>query len=316
VTPEEAGLKIIGLVCGLPGERAWQRPLLMIKEYKAYVDGSGTGSPDLLVLAGYIAPAAVWLDFAKKWKAALNEVGIDYFKMSEMASESWRPYAAYFYRIIEEFEISAAISCSIRTAELAKVVKAFPWPSYVSGLEQLTNPYYLGFKCIIYFVAQKGQEAGLNEPVDFIFDDESEKALTTEMWDYLKISSAPELRKFMGDTPTYKKDHEVMPLQAADLYAWWVRKWTAEGVPNWADNLPFPWGVKRKMSRLFADFGEEFFWDEFKMALSPESRVRARIQNPKAVLKQIERRERGIEITFPDPSSPINWRVLSAGQPF
>ena len=57
MTPEEAGLKILGLVCGFPGTRATQRQLLMVKEFKAYVDASGKGDPDLLVIAGYIAPA-------------------------------------------------------------------------------------------------------------------------------------------------------------------------------------------------------------------------------------------------------------------
>jgi hypothetical protein len=56
----------------------------MTKEFKAYVDGSGTGDPDLLVIAGYVAPSKVWDDFSKDWRNRLNEMEIARFKMNEM----------------------------------------------------------------------------------------------------------------------------------------------------------------------------------------------------------------------------------------
>jgi hypothetical protein len=42
----------------------------MTKEFKAYMDGSGTGDPDLLVVAGYVAPSKVWDDFQR-----IGEIG-------------------------------------------------------------------------------------------------------------------------------------------------------------------------------------------------------------------------------------------------
>jgi|ERR1700746_1255685 hypothetical protein len=56
----------------------------MTKEFKAYIDGCGTGDPDLLVLAGYVAPSKVWDDFSKDWRIRLSEMRISRFKMNEM----------------------------------------------------------------------------------------------------------------------------------------------------------------------------------------------------------------------------------------
>jgi len=64
--------------------------MLMLQEYQAYVDGSGTGSPDLLVLAGFIAPAKAWEAFSFAWQEKLNEAGMHRFKMHEMAVGSLR----------------------------------------------------------------------------------------------------------------------------------------------------------------------------------------------------------------------------------
>ena len=40
----------------------------MSSPFEAYVDGSGSGDPDLLVVGGYIAPTNAWEDFSQKWE--------------------------------------------------------------------------------------------------------------------------------------------------------------------------------------------------------------------------------------------------------
>src|SRR5205085_5928908 len=53
----------------------------------------------------------------------------------------------------------------------------------------------------------------------------------------------------MGDTPIFRSSHAVMPLQAADMYAWWVRHWQqdhllgpemAESMYWWTRHKPTP----------------------------------------------------------------------------
>jgi hypothetical protein len=250
----------------------------MTKQFKAYIDGSGTGNPDLLVLAGYVAPSGVWADFSRDWQKRLSELKLDCFKMHEMAG---RPeFAGYLYRTIEEHKITAAISCAVRTKELRKAVAEFPWPSDLVRPEGLTNPYYFGFKAITDMLSQYQGDLGIDEPVDFYFDNQSEKANLSGIWPMLKLSSAPQFRKNMGSEPVFMSDDDTPPLQAADLYAWWVRKWTIEGVADWGEKLPFPWGMKRDIRRLTAVFGEKDFIVEFKRGLEPEARARWAIEDP------------------------------------
>jgi Protein of unknown function (DUF3800) len=217
----------------------------------AYVDVSGKGDPHFLVLAGYIANTDAWVDFSKAWQTKLDEAGLAYFKMNEMVS---RPeIAGYFYRTIEEHDIKAAVSCVIRTDELIQVQRTIRYPPYIIETSKLENPYYFGFKAITDMLAQHQPKLGIAEPVHFIFDDEGEKVHIPRAWSLMKENSSPEVLALMGDTPVYHDDKKALPLQAADLFAWWILKWEREG-RDWGRDLPFPWGIKRDVPRLVLGF--------------------------------------------------------------
>src|SRR5262249_54018655 len=144
-----------------------------------------------------------------------------------------RERCAWFYRVIEK-HVTAAVSCQIDVAGLKRAIRSFQWPPMFRGADfsPLENPYYCGFKAIIDVLAQQSKALCLHGPVDFIFDEEHEKDLTLKAWSGIKYFSAPEFRDYMGDTPLYRDDRTTMPLQAADLYAWWVRKWALEKNPD------------------------------------------------------------------------------------
>jgi len=223
----------------------------------AYIDGSGTGDPRFLVLAGYIAAPEAWAAFSTDWKSQLAEAGLPYFKMHEQTA---RPeIAAWFYRVIEKHDIKAAVSCVIHTDELVKVNRSIKYPPHIVRTEQIENPYYFGFKAIIDVLAQNQQKLGIEEPVDFIFDEESEKERTLQGWQLMKVASAPEVAKLFGKTPAYRNDKATMPLQAADLYAWWILKWEREGLLDAIRDLPFAWTVKKNIPRLAMRFRERDF---------------------------------------------------------
>jgi hypothetical protein len=267
VSPYEAGVRVLALVCGFAGDHALKRQLLMLT---AYIDASGKGDPSLLVLAGYVATAEAWIEFSKEWQSRLDEVGIPYFKMREMAG---RPeIAGWFYRVIEEHDIKAALSCVIKTDELVKVNRGIRYPAYIVNTEMMENPYYFAFKAIIDVLAQQQVKLGLTEPVDFIFDEELEKRRVLEGWDLMKANSAPEFAALMGDTPAYRDDKKLKPLQAADLYAWWILKWERDKREEWARDLPFPWGIKKDIPRLAMSFGERDFWIEASKGLAKFAR--------------------------------------------
>jgi hypothetical protein len=40
------------------------------------------------------------------------------------------------------------------------------------------------------------------------------------------------VRAHFGESPAFRKDENFLPLQGADFWAWWVRKWYTEGTPE------------------------------------------------------------------------------------
>lgn len=251
---------------------------------QAYVDGSGTGDPRFLILAGYIASDDVWAAFSEAWQSRLNDAQIPFFKMNQMANK--QEIAGWFYRTIEEFNIKASIACIVNTAELVEVQNNIVYPSYITNPNKADNPYYWCFRYITVLLAQRQKELNLLEPVDFIFDDESEKVKIPRAWEIIKrVPNLADITNLMGDMPRFCDDKRTMPLQAADLYAWWVLKWMRDGVEDWATNLPFPWEIKKNIPRLAAYFGKRSFLYEIstnleKLARTPEELKYARSLMP------------------------------------
>lgn len=75
----------------------------------------------------------------------------------------------------------------------------------------------------------------------------------------MKKAARSDLSEIMGDMPIFRDDTKVMPLQAADLYAWWALKWQREGVQDWGTEMPFPWTRKRDIQRIVVYFGRKSF---------------------------------------------------------
>lgn len=305
MTPAQAAEKIWALVSGFPPNKAQNRNFVVVQ---CYVDGSGTGDPGLFVMGGYIASAKAWAAFSGEWQERLNmRPQLPYFKMSEMAQSPERlERAGWFYRVIED-HVGAAISCVIPVQTLIKCVREAKWPP---GMETyfLENPYYFAYYAMVTGVSHEQLGWGLNEPVDFIFDEEAIRKFPPEGWARMKLAATPDARRMMGDFPIYRNDQTTLPLQAADLWAWWVRKWAMEGETNGVRDLKFPWPVRhRNLLRFNMPFIEQDFRDMMERMVSAKTLAIATHPDPFATLRAVERREYGIKMTLPDPSSPLNW---------
>jgi hypothetical protein len=82
----------------------------------------------------------------------------------------------------------------------------------------------------------------------------------------------------MGDTPVYRNDRTTLPLQAADLYAYWVREWENNGMVDGIEKLRFGWKAKRieNLPRIDFKFEEKDFITEFNRIWDPEVQRRMR----------------------------------------
>jgi hypothetical protein len=263
---------ILDLVCGLaPSKRAgWQ-----IMALQAYADDS-LEAGRVLVLAGYISTAEKWSAFSKEWEQGLTLRQSLPFKMSEidLESEQQMEYVRYLYRVIEQ-HVDAQVGVAINCEELAK------WVPEMDVQQRLVNPYLLGHKAIINVTAQLQRQAGLTDKIDFIFDKRSEASKIQRGFDYYLTTLTPEFEEVTGNPPIFRDDKEFLPLQAADLLAWWMRRqWLTEGTiaNRW---VRYPWPYKRDFPSIVLDLSG----DELRRELEEIQAHRQERRRPQMTLK-------------------------------
>ena len=94
------------------------------------------------------------------------------------------------------------------------------------------------------------ERMGFSEPIDFVLDNNQVEPRITEIWASF-LSNLPEhLQKYVGQKPRFDDDKRVRPLQAADSYAWWVRRWRETDGFIHGEKLPYPWNPKVAFPRL------------------------------------------------------------------
>jgi hypothetical protein len=208
---------------------------------QAFIDDSY--APDgTFVLGGHIASAETWAKFSRDWEEMLpfgirRGDGRFHFKMAEMAANPERmARVPGFFRIIEK-HVLCSISCKINTADLRRARNRLYLSSRPIEWGIVENSYLVTFRGLLdTFHTHKAKFlegiAPVEEKVDFIFDNQAEKKGILATWDEY-VTNRPEVSKgTYGATPRFEDDLDFLPLQAADFWALWVRKWYEEGNPQ------------------------------------------------------------------------------------
>jgi hypothetical protein len=203
---------------------------------QAFIDDSGRGQDTVFVLAGYIASPNDWAAFSKKWVEAIHESpNINYFKMSEAWNakgefanwprENREKKVISLIKIIERF-VRVGVAITIPIA-------AYKRYSFAVNRPMASEPYFLAVYEMMVSVAENQEIMGISEPVDFIFD--HQQGISQHIknaWDGLKAIAPPLVRDRLGERPKFEDDKHSMPLQAADLFAWWARRINDDFVKN------------------------------------------------------------------------------------
>jgi hypothetical protein len=228
----------------------------LLMPVRAFVDDSGSGGDSrYFVLGGFMADFDTWAAFADAWDIALAEQpAIEYFKMAEANSlngefDGWTELSRdakvnALIDIIDKHDLFQG-TCAINSEDYDAVVI----PAMGSIFEgEYSDPYlYLFTGIVAHFsamehrweYAQRGvpsdrlvlfdKESHTGEPpqkVDFVFD--IGKKLTDRKARTLYDESLKKLRIMQDRLGTIEfkddKDHEFVPLQAADLAAWQRRR--------------------------------------------------------------------------------------------
>jgi hypothetical protein len=229
--------------------------------WQAFIDDSGhRGHSPVLVLAGGISPIARWADFVPHWQGMLDMLpAIKYFKMNEAArgrgqfrgwsEERRKERVALAYSTIENY-VEFQVSCIIHLEPFFRIF------TEETTEKRAINPFYIGFSAIISGVARHQRSLGLINKVDFIFDDQCmEKGKIMDAWDLFKQYASSDTKDFIGRAPIFQDDKEVVPIQAADLIAWWIRKMASMK----SNKIEVPWKSTRRIP------GFQFHYDENKL---------------------------------------------------
>jgi len=216
-----------------------------------YIDDSADEA--VFVLAGYVAPAEEWAKFSDEWAATLKAPpSIAYLKTKEaMGSRGKKPNGEFhrwtenqrdaklnaLYRVIDKY-VSFEVSAVIHLGPFRRIFGNGVLPKAAA------NPYYHAISGLISGVAREQIRQGMPEKIDFVFDEQlMEQGRFLAIWDDLARTAPPDVKPMIGSTPIFRKDSgedAVLPLQAADLEAWWLRQRWREKLTG-EPEIPYPW---------------------------------------------------------------------------
>jgi hypothetical protein len=274
-TNQPASAQIWGLVCGYATPYRQRKLLLMLK---GFIDDSGSEpSAPVFVLAGYVLPAEVWAIFSDEWaKELLRGRPISHLHMKETGKDfKGGQFDGWTMEQIEEKLIPLAevihahqplaLTAHARWSEYAK------FKAQSSRAKFIPNPYKALFHEITRIMYGWGKERGNPQSVDFVFDEQGEIGYEAASW-YADIKAAfpPEARPFFGSTPEFKDDLLVLPLQAADMIAWFQRRKLCKPVTR-----PCMTKIEALLTQFFA-VGSDIEADGFEKAAVDFQKVAGR----------------------------------------
>lgn len=214
------------IVCGYGKANRDSKVMVM---FKAYFDDSGSDEGNkTLLLAGCVQRYSVWANFSIEWEAVLaTEPSIRYFHMREAR------------KLEGEFAHWKAKNRDAKIRRLAELAANYrPWTitAWISRKEHdailrpiapflLRQPYLSVFYAVIITLARWHYDDGVTLPVDYVFDDQGAVGAEAVLWyDQIKKWQKPEIAALMGSVPKFENDKQVLPLQAADMLAWHIRR--------------------------------------------------------------------------------------------
>jgi hypothetical protein len=154
--------------------------------------------------------------------------------MARHPGEETGERVVWHYRLIEKYA-AAAICVAVPRQPLIRAVSDLRLPAGYA------NPYYLAWRALIRVCLDWQYKAGTREPIDFIFDTQSEAFRLLLGWEGYQNNLPDDVKELVRNVPIFRHDDDFMPLQAADLLAWWMRRRYSRLGTVLGHSFPFPW---------------------------------------------------------------------------
>ncbi|MBT2187459.1 DUF3800 domain-containing protein [Sphingobium nicotianae] len=240
--------------------------------WKGFMDESV--SDGLFVLAGALAPETAWPEFANSWNemlpyAGVNDKGQPEFHMVELAQRDngYVKTRAFFNIITEHVPVLASVVLHMDKIEAAAA--RISAPNLTLNWTTLKNPFVITFSSLLDAIMSRRGDidfrtgaSALGANFNFTFDKRSDSGIVTNGWETFLSTRPNMMRKAYGERPVFEDSHKCPSLQAADLWAWWVRKWHVEGTFDDLANGGFEgWIPKRGPYMLNLEVDEDLLAD-------------------------------------------------------
>lgn len=208
---------------------------------QAWFDESGKTELPVYLLAGYVGGQTMWEDFSDEWQAELNRPPtLPYLHCKE--SQLFKGWTAServerilrFVAIIRKYR-PRRVTFMLRHVdyrELYSVISEHPAMPRAER-RMLKNQYYTAFVVMLTVMlkaqATKWREHGARELIEILFDEGIDR------WQRLKLGfegfvtsvkkNDPDLLQLLiNKNAEFRDDKLLLPLQAADLLAWHLRR--------------------------------------------------------------------------------------------
>lgn len=226
----------------------------------AYVDDSGSDpSSPVYVLGGVIMPEEWWAIVANEWSSVLaSEPKVDYFKASEVWDRSQGPFCRMsdqqrmdkVYALVDvltEYH-PVSFSCRMRWQDFRNLSENVKLP------KSFNDPYFfLFYGAIIGFVPLFERDERV-KGISFVFDEQGRIGKSVCGWYEAFASLVDPTRTYLGPKPSFGDEKKVIPLQAADLVAWYQRRKTLGSLnQEWHQNV---WNLLKR-SHFPLEMGEQ-----------------------------------------------------------
>lgn len=201
---------------------------------KGYFDESGSSTGNVYVLAGFFSTAEQWELFSDEWEEICNrEPKTPDFKMRKAIR-----LREYGWSGEQRDTRIKELANLIRKRAAYRIDAVTARPNYeriVRGNvpSSLDNPYFILFLNVILAMSEYLSNLDIKGTVDFVFDKQEdfveEQCVHWHRW--IKRNVDSEIGSRLGSVPVFRHDKDVLPLKAADLYAWQIRRHLNEEQP-------------------------------------------------------------------------------------
>jgi hypothetical protein len=226
----------------------------LIVPIQAFVDESGSKNQDqFLVLAGLIGTVESWVRFSDQWRAALSaKPSIPAFHMRDAvplkgAFKGWTQTERdnkilALAETVRGFDFTAIHSSidMIAFSELLPPPEHKPKGASTRLMNLLREPYHLAFNAMIMAVSYELLDQKQSERFEMFFDKSGLGLKAREWYPVWRYTAESRVQAIAPIEPFFRSDDDEMPLQAADLLAWVLRRELSETQQHTFDWIAIP----------------------------------------------------------------------------